>query len=96
MGSVMDRNISALEKRCHNVIRGPVVSSNCWAFAERTVAVVCGILHRMIFEMAADQIPSTEGDPKFTPLILLLYHNILVVKYVFKRVSERLIFNFML
>jgi hypothetical protein len=40
--------------------------------------------------MTADQIPSTEGDPKFTQFFLLLFDNILFVKYVFKRVSERL------
>ena len=41
--------------------------------------------------MTADQITSTEGDPKFTQFILLLFHNILLVKYVLKRVLERLV-----
>jgi hypothetical protein len=52
---------------------------------------VVGILHRVLCKMAADQIPSIECDPKFTQLIQLLYNNILAVKYVFKRVSERLV-----
>jgi hypothetical protein len=93
MGSMMVREThQRLCKICHNAVRGPaVVKSNCRTLAERTVSIVCGILHRILFEMTADKIPCTEGDLKWTRFILLLFHNILLVKYVFKSVSERLV-----
>jgi len=93
MGSMMVREThQRLCKIYHHAVRGAaVVKSECCTLAERTVPMQCGILHRILFEMTADQIPPTESDLKFNQFILLLFRNILFVKYVLKRVSERLV-----